>query len=164
MNALTAPYDDETRLFQFAREYARTGSLTIAIQRSGVQNPAYRMGVWGEILLTRPDVFARFEEEKAAFEKERGNIKPYTREAITEDFQEIYEQAMREGEFTPAVSAKKAQAELLGLMEKNVNVTFTTKVTEMPMEALELELKRLMDDGVVTLTRGEDGVYGVGGD
>jgi hypothetical protein len=59
------------------------------------------------------------------------------------------------------VSAKKAQAELLGLMEKNVNVTFTGKVTEMPMEALEAELARLVGDGIVTLEKGEDGVYAV---
>ena len=157
MGEISVPYENPDRLEIFAREYVRTGSLITAVQRAGVQNPAYRMSVWGERLLGRSDVSDWVEDERAV-EAARGP-KVYTREVITEDFQEIYERAMSEGEFTPAVSAKKAQAELLGLMEKNVNVTFSAKVTEMPMEALELELKRLIDDGVVTLEQGEDGVY-----
>lgn len=157
MGEITLPYEDPRRLELFAREYVRTGSLITSVQRAGVQNPAFRIGVWGEMLLARNDVAAWVEDERAV--EAARPPKVYTREVLTEDFQEIYERAMNEGEFTPAVSAKKAQAELLGLMEKNVNVTFNTKVTEMPMEALEAELKRLMDDGVVTLEQGEDGVY-----
>jgi hypothetical protein len=157
MNAITISYEDPERLETFAREYVRSGNVLMAIQRAGVQNPAYRMSVWGERLLARKDVSEWVKRAQA--EEDAKPPKIFTREVITEDLQEIYEQAMAEREFTPAVSAKKAQAELLGLMEKNVNVTFNTKVTEMPMEALEAELKRLMDDGVVTLEQGEDGVY-----
>lgn len=159
MNAVIPAYDEPGRLETFAREYVRSGNVLTAIQRAGVQNPAYRMSVWGERLLARKDVSEWVRIAQA--EEDAKPPKVYTREVITEDFQEIYERAMQEGELTPAVSAKKAQAELLGLMDKNVNVTFNTKVTEMPMEALELELKRLMDDGVVTLIANDDGVYSV---
>ncbi len=158
MGEIAVPYEDSDRLQQFAREYVRTGSVITAIQRAGVQNPAFRMSVWGERLLARADVAGWVADEMEA-EAARGP-KVFTREVLTEDFQEIYERAMSEGEFTPAVSAKKAQAELLGLMDKNVNVTFTTKGEEMSMEAVEKQLAMLVDEGVVTLEQNEDGSYG----
>ena len=50
------------------------------------------------------------------------------------------------------MSAKAKQAELLGLMEKNVRVTVTTSVSDMSMEDLERELARLTEAGVVDLS------------
>jgi hypothetical protein len=80
---------------------------------------------------------------------------------LAEDFQDIYEKAMELEELSPAVAAKSKQAELMGLMEKNVRISVTTSVKDMSMEDLERELARLKDDGVITLEQGEDGVFGV---
>ena len=147
------------RLPDFAREYVRCGNVITAIQRARVQNSMYRIAVWGEKLLADPDVQAMVAEAQAELDAEPKRVREYTRESLADDFQEVYERALEEGEFSPAVSAKAKQAELLGMMEKNVRLTVTTNVAEMSMEELERELARLTDEGVVDLTRNADGVY-----
>ncbi|MEG7784109.1 hypothetical protein, partial [Listeria monocytogenes] len=88
-------------------------------------------------LLARPDVRALVEIAEREMSERRSVPKEYTRASIAEDFQQIYEQALNAEEFSPAVTAKAKQAELLGLMEKHVNVTFNARVTDMSMESLE---------------------------
>lgn len=148
------------RLPDFAREYVRCGNPVTAIQRARVQNTMYRMAVWADKLLADPDVRAMIEDAQAELDAEPKRQKEYTRESIADDFQEVFERALEEGEFSPAVSAKAKQAEVLGLMEKNVRLTVTTNVAEMSMEDLERELARLTDEGVITLEQKEDGSYG----
>ena len=152
---LTLPHESPERLEDFARIYVETGSVTTAIQKAGVQNPQYRLAVWAQRLLARPDVRALVEIAEREMSERRAAPKEYTRASIAEDFQQIYEQALNAEEFSPAVTAKAKQAELLGLMEKHVNVTFNARVTDMSMESLEAELKRLTDEGVVTLTEAD---------
>ncbi len=161
---LTLPHEDPERLEDFARIYVETGSVTTAIQKAGVQNPQYRLAVWAQRLLARPDVRALVEIAEQEMSERRAVPKEYTRASIAEDFQQIYEQALNAEEFSPAVTAKAKQAELLGLMEKHVNVTFNARVTDMSMESLEEELKRLTDEGVVTLTEADYTVIDDGSD
>lgn len=156
-HALTEPaWEKPERLEIFARVYVETGSATTAIQKSGLQNLTYgRMSIWAEHLLARPDVQAMIAAVEQSESTRRLKSKEYTRDSIADDFQEIYERALISEEFSPAVAAKSKQAELLGMMEKHVSVTFHGKVTELPMEALEAELARLTDDGVITLDAGD---------
>ena len=152
---LEMPHENPERLEIFARTYVETGSATTAVQRAGVQNPQYRIAVWAARLLERRDVQALVAVAERELSERRAVPKEYTRASIAEDFQEIYEKALAVEEFSPAVTAKAKQAELLGLMEKHVNVTFNARVTDMSMESLEAELKRLTDEGVVTLTEAD---------
>jgi hypothetical protein len=150
------------RFPDFAREFVRTGNAVTAIQKSRVHNPMYRMSVWAERLLADPEIQKMIEEaerEFASLPAVQQRHREYTRESIADDFQNLYEMAVEQGNVSPAVTAKAKQAELLGMMEKNVRVTVTTNVAEMSMEELERELARLTDQGVVTLTKNEDGVY-----
>lgn len=150
------------RFPDFAREFVRTGNAVTAIQKSRVHNPMYRMSVWAERLLADPEVQTMIkdaERELASLPVVQQRHREYTRESIADDFQNLYEMAVEQGNVSPAVTAKAKQAELLGMMEKNVRVTVTTNVAEMSMEELERELARLTDQGVVTLTQNRDGVY-----
>lgn len=152
------------RLPDFAREYVRCGNVVTAIQRARVQNSMYRIAVWGDRLLADPGVRAMIADAQAELDAEPKRPKEYTRESIADDFQEVFERALENEEFSPAVSAKAKQAELLGLMEKNVRLTVTTNVAEMSMEDLERELARLTDEGVITLDANDVSVtYGIGG-
>lgn len=162
MNDLSVlPWECEEHLREFARQYVKTGNSVSALQRSRVKNPEYRAIVWAERLLARSDVkryvLEAQAESKTVVQKERS----FTRESLAEDFQDIYEKAMELEELSPAVAAKSKQAELMGLMEKNVRISVTTSVKDMSMEDLERELARLKDDGVITLEQGDDGVFGV---
>jgi hypothetical protein len=140
------------RFPDFAREFVRTGNAVTAIQKSRVHNPMYRMSVWAERLLADPEIQRMIEVAETEAPKDRKKPKEYTRESLAEDFQNLYEMAVEQGDVSPAVTAKAKQAELLGLMEKNVRVTVSTSVAEMSMEELERELARLTDQGLVTLT------------
>jgi hypothetical protein len=144
---------DQTRarIPDFVREYVKTKNVVAAIQRARVQNPEYRMSVWAERLLADPSIVRMIDIETLKQQGQRSS-REYTRESIADDFQEIYEQAITAGDLSPAVSAKAKQAEVLGLMEKNVRVTVTTNVSDMSMEDLERELARLTEAGVVDLS------------
>lgn len=150
------PWENEENLREFARQFVRSGNTMVAVQRARVQNPEMRLSVWADRLLARKDV-QRYIAEYEQTEKREGRT--YTREGIAEDFQEIFERAMAVNELAPAVSAKAKQAELLGLMEKNVNIRISTKVEEMSMEDLERQLAMLSEEGVIDMTMGADGVY-----
>jgi hypothetical protein len=151
-----SPTDDALR--DFAAQFVKTGNATLAVQQARVVNVQYRNAIWAEKLLRRSDVQTYVAEVRAAgVEKPRS----MTREIIADDLQEVFEQALAEKAFAPAVSAKKTQAEVLGLLEKNVRVTFGRDVKELSMEDLERELARLQSDGVIELTaigQAEDGV------
>lgn len=152
------PWLDEDRLRDFAREFVRCGNAITAGQKARVANPQYRLEVWTQKLLKREDVQTWIAEYRA-----EGVDKPrqMTREVIADDLQEVFERALSDGAYAPAVTAKKTQAEVLGLMEKNVRVTFGRDVRELSMEDLERELARLQQEGVVALLPSEvtdDGV------
>jgi hypothetical protein len=142
------PWESADSLRDFAVQFVRTGNATLAVQQARVVNPQYRVAIWAEKLLKRSDVQEYVGEARAA-----GVDKPrsMTREIIADDLQEVYERALHEGAYAPAVSAKKTQAEVLGLLEKNVRVTFGRDVKELSMEDLERELARLQSDGVIEL-------------
>lgn len=158
MNDDVSPWDDPERLREFALEYVRTGSATTACQKARVSNPQYRMEIWTARLLRRVEVVGYVEQYRLD-----GVDKPklVTRESIADDLQEVFERALPESAFAAAVSAKKTQAEVLGLLEKNVRVTFGREVREWSTEDLERELSRLQGEGVITLLPSsvtEDGV------
>ena len=158
MNDTPIPWEDPDRLRDFAREYARSNNALIAGQKARVANPQYRLEVWTQRLLKRADVQTYIAEARA-----EGLDKPrqVTRETIADDLQEVFERALPEGAFAAAVTAKKTQAEVLGLMEKNVRVTFGRDVKELTMEDLERELSRLQSEGAIELLaigQSEDGI------
>ena len=158
------PWEDPERLRDFAREFVRTGNAVTAAQSARVLNILYSARVWTDRLLRRPDVQGWVAEARAeGVDKPR----PVTRETIADDLQEVFEQALPSGAFAAAVSAKKTQAEVLGLLEKNVRVTFGRDVKELSMDEIERELARLRSEGVVELLPSgvaEDGVEVYGGD
>lgn len=159
-----APWENPDRLRDFAREFVRTSSGVSAAQAARVVNPQYRIVIWAEKLLKRGDVQGWIAEARA---EGLDKPKPVTREAIADDLQEVFERALDANAFAPAVSAKKTQAEVLGLMEKNVRVTFGRDVKELSMDDLERELARLQSEGVIELLPNgvaEDGVEVYGGE
>jgi hypothetical protein len=158
------PWENPDRLRDFAREFVRTGSGVSAAQAARVVNPQYRIVIWAEKLLKRSDVQGWVAEART---EGLDKPKPVTREAIADDLQEVFERALGDGAYAPAVSAKKTQAEVLGLMEKNVRVTFGRDVKELSMDDLERELARLQSEGVIELLPNgvaEDGVEVFGGE
>lgn len=148
MSGDVLPWEDPERLREFALEYVRTGSATTACQRARVSNSQYRMEIWTARLLKRVEVQGYVEQYRA-----EGVDKPkmVTRESIADDLQEVFERALPDAAYAAAVSAKKTQAEVLGLLEKNVRVTFGRNVEEWSTEDLERELARLQGEGVIAL-------------
>jgi hypothetical protein len=62
-NDAREPWETVEGLLDFACAYVRTGNATLAVQQARVVNPQYRVAIWAEKLLRRPDVRQYIEEE-----------------------------------------------------------------------------------------------------
>ncbi len=120
----------------FAREYVTTGSGQIAARRSGLIDTRYSLGVWADRLLTIPDIqLAVADALDAGVRPAQQKPTVYSREMLVEELGDIKEKAVGASAFTAAVGAVKTQAQLLGMLDTNVNIRVT--------DARELSLDQL---------------------
>lgn len=121
----------------FVAEFVKTEDALLACTRAGITDPKYPIAVLARRMLGRPEIIAAIEaaREEARREPERPLVP--TKLSISADLDRVFEAAMDDGGYAAAVSAKKTQAQLLGLLETTMNVRVTHEVSTMTDEQLE---------------------------
>lgn len=105
----------------FVEQYRLTGDAVQACIRAGIRDARYPITVVANRQLQKPEIVAALK----ALERIATSMQPLeiTRDSIIADFQEIYEKALQDGQYASSVSAKKAQALVMGFLTTNINIT-----------------------------------------
>jgi hypothetical protein len=120
----------------FVREYVEHGDAMLATNRAGLQDSRYRLHVTAERILGRPEIQDAIRAERVLQSQQPRRRVEYTRELLMDDMQRISEAAYGEGNYPAAISAKKLQAQLAGMLEQTLNVTHRMAVNELSDEQL----------------------------
>jgi len=151
---LNIPPDVE-RDAMFVKVYLQTGDGLDACKRAGFIINGYDDRTVAEYLLDRCDI-----QEAIKVAKESKGRKPasvdITRESIISDLDTIHQSAMFDKDYTPAIAAKKLQAQLMGVLTENVQVTHKMDVTRMTDDQLMrlIALKSKQEDlNMIDVTR-----------
>jgi hypothetical protein len=130
----------EDRDLVFAREYVRLRALKtknaaeLACVRAGITNPEYNIRVVAERQLARVEVQRLISEaESSGIEIERTE---YTRDLFLDELQAVHERALDAKSFASAISAVKAQAQLLGMMDQTLNINHTVTAKDLDLQTL----------------------------
>lgn len=118
----------------FIEQYRLTGDAVTACVRAGIRDPRYPITVVANRQLQKPEIAAALK----ALSRIETSVMPLevTRESIIADFQEIFERALNDGQYASSVSAKKAQALVLGYLTTNISITHGFKVENMSDDQL----------------------------
>ena len=130
----------EDRDLVFAREYVRLRALKtknaaeLACVRAGITNPEYNIRVVAERQLARVEVQRLISDaESSGIEIERTE---YTRDLFLDELQAVHERALDAKSFASAISAVKAQAQLLGMMDQTLNINHTVTAKDLDLQTL----------------------------
>jgi hypothetical protein len=123
----------------FVKIYLQTGDALDACIRSGFKVHGHEIRTVAEYLLERPDMQLAIAAASAA----RSSKSPVeiTRDSIISDLEEIHSNAMIDKEYSPAIAAKKLQAQLAGHLVDNVQITHKMD----PKMMTDEEIIRLMN-------------------
>tara|TARA_R110000744_G_scaffold61455_2_gene126890 strand:+ start:883 stop:1380 length:498 start_codon:yes stop_codon:yes gene_type:complete len=122
----------------FVKIYLQTGDALDACTRCNYMSPGYDTRMIAEYLLERPDIQLAIE---TGGNEARGPVE-ITRDSIVTDLETIHGAALHDDNFVAAISAKKTQAQLLGLLTSEVNINHHHEVTQMTDEQLIALLER----------------------
>lgn len=140
MLELTIPPDHD-RDALFVKHYVRHHDAVQACTQARIWVGGYDMRDVASIQLQRPDIRAMIARAESST-REPEPAMEFTRESAVSDLQEVYERCMSAGEFTPAITAKKTQAQLMGLLDQNVTLTVKNEVTAMTDEQILKMIKQ----------------------
>lgn len=147
----------------FAAHYVRTKDAVAACSQAHISCPGYDMRDVAVYNLRRPETKRAIAAEEA---KPPATIDPpqeITRESILTDLQTVYEKSLSAGDYNPAITAKKTQAQLNGWLDQNVTLTVKHDASSMTDAQLEQIVqnrlrgasdKAVVIDAVVTPSRG----------
>lgn len=132
---------------QFVKLYLQTGDALDSYIRTGYELHGYEKRAVAQYMLERPDIQAMLKMAETLKPKAAVEI---TRESIVSDLDVIHAAAVRASDYTPAIAAKKLQAQLAGFLQENVTVTHRLDVTQMTderiMELLTAKSKHIEGD------------------
>lgn len=131
---LTIPPDVERDAI-FVKVFLQTGDGLDACKRAGFVVHGYDDRTVAEYLLDRQDIQISLLLAKESKERKPAVV-DITRESIISDLDTIHQSAMIDKDYTPAIAAKKLQAQLMGVLQENVQVTHKMDVTQMSDEQL----------------------------
>ena len=118
---LNIPPDVE-RDAMFVKVYLQTGDGLDACKRAGFVVHGYDDRTVAEYLLDRCDIQEAIKAVKDSKARKPASV-DITRESIISDLDSIHRSAMIDRDYTPAIAAKKLQAQLAGHLVDNVQVT-----------------------------------------
>lgn len=147
-------FDDATEAVTiFVEQYLKTGNAMIACSRAGIRDPRYPMEVTAERTLQRPDIQFLIK----AFGKLQVPEQPIevTRETNIVDMQTVYEKALEDRQYGSAISAKKLQSLLMGVLTQNINVTHRHTVDNMSDDEL-MRIANQSDRKIIDVTPEDD--------
>ena len=139
MNQDPFALDDPEKLALFVQEYIRREGQedagVVAVVASQLRNPQYLPHQIAERLLATPEIQAAIKAVRAAYKP--ATLKEASAAPISADMEPVFESAMNNRQYTAAIAAKKLQAELHGLLKKEVNVNVTHSAVMMSDAQLE---------------------------
>lgn len=116
---------DPERLAVFIQEYIRREQQpdagVLAVIAADLRDPQWLPHHVAELLLARSDIKAAITAARA-FYKPPG-IKEVSAATITADAETIFQKATGDRQYTAALAAKKLQAEIAGLLKREIDVT-----------------------------------------
>lgn len=130
---------DPERDAAFVKHFTRTGDAVAACAQARVFCVGYDMRDVAAYQLARPEV-----QRLISVVEERKATEPpmeFTKDSVISDFQNVYDRALDAGEFQAAIAAKKTQAQVLGLLDQNINLNVKTDVNSMSDEQILKMLK-----------------------
>jgi len=132
----------------FVKVYLQNGDAVNACSRAGILIYGYDLRDVAEEMLKRPAIKLALKTAKDFTPSEIGV--DITRESIITDLGRIHDSAIRAGEYAPAISAKKLQAQLIGVLTENVQVNHRIDLLQMSDEKiLELIELKTRNSGVI---------------
>ncbi len=138
---------DADKLAVFVTEYLKHESqpdaAVIALTRAGLRDPAWAPSTMAERYLAMPEIQAMIDVARR-FHKPR-ETQEVSQATLTTDLEEVYQKSMQDRQYVPAISAKKLQAELHGLVKTKVDFTISHKIAELTTD----ELRKIASKGKV---------------
>lgn len=133
----------------FIQEYLKTGNAMVACSRAGIRDPRYTMEVVAERYLNRDDIQVALK----AFDKLQVAAQPIEvgRESIVADMQVVFEKALSDRQYGSAISAKKLQALISGLISAKIDITHRHSVESMTDEQL-MRIAAASDKKIIDIT------------
>lgn len=119
----------------FVKIYLQTGDALDACKRAGFVVHMHDDRTVAEYLLDRCDIQEAIKVAKESKARKPASV-DITRESIISDLDAIHQSAMIDKDYTPAIAAKKLQAQLMGVLQETVQVTHKMDVTRMTDEQL----------------------------
>lgn len=136
--------EDPEKLATFIQEYVRRDGAddagSVAVIAAGLRDPRWLPHHVAEHLLAKPEIQAGIKILRAVYKPTVG--KEVSADTISMDMETLYQEAKDARQFTAAISAKKLQAELFGLVNKEINVNVRHTAATMADSALEAIAKR----------------------
>ena len=136
------------QLATFVQEYVRredeADAGPYAVIAAQLRDPRYLPQHVAEILLARDDVQALIRVIRSM--QRPKEVKAVTVDTIQADMEVIYHDAKQARQFTAAISAKKLQAEIAGMLAKDINIRVTHTVDTMTDAQLEAIAKKDEDN------------------
>lgn len=147
---------DPDKLATFVTEYLRNEGKedagVLAVTAADLRHPQYLPHSIAEYLLATPEIQAAC---KAARSLTRpAVVKKVSAETISQDMEALYTRAMDDRQYTAAIASKKLQAELSGLLVKDININVKHSITSMSDAELEAIAKRATIDAEFTVVSG----------
>lgn len=144
MNQDPFSLDDPDKLALFVQEYIRREGQedagVVAVIYSQLRNPQYLPHQIAERLLATPEIQGAIKAVRAVYKPVA--MKEISADSISADMEPLFESAIENRQYTAAIAAKKLQAELHGLLKKDINVNVTLSKTSMTDAQLEAIAKK----------------------
>lgn len=143
---------DPESLATFVTEYVRRqnepDAATHAVIAAQLREARWLPHQIGEMLLARPEIQAAISVVQSAYKPRE--TKEVTLNTISTDMEVLYQEAKNARQFTAAIAAKKLQAELHGMLSKDININVKHSVSTMTDAELEkLARKKAIDDKTI---------------
>ncbi len=140
---------DPEMLATFVQEYVRredeADAGTHAIIASQLRDPRWLPHQMAEMLLAKPEIQAAVQVLRSVYKPKP--IAEVSVATISADMEVLYQEAKNARQFTAAISAKKLQAELHGMISKDITVRVTHSVASMADSELEAIARRGIIEG-----------------
>ena len=137
------------QLAVFIQEYIRreqqADAGVLAVIAADLRDPQWLPHHVAELLLSRQDVQAGILAARSFYKPPE--IKEVTAATIMADAETIFQKAKDDRQYTPALAAKKLQAEISGLLRKEIDINVRHTVETLPDSKLEEIAKRGVIDG-----------------
>lgn len=135
-----AAIPDADRDSTFVQVFVQTNDPVAACIRAQIRDYRYDIREVARRQLARPEIQAAIAAVKKLMpSKEDVEI---TLDSIVADLEHIHQEAVSDRDYTPAIAAKKLQAQMRGYLQENINITHTMRVEDMSNDELKRFLKK----------------------